>query len=184
VTALCDNADQLLELIPEESPPAGFELRVLDAVATNRPRHHHRSALAAALVLAIALFGGGWLIGASPTTPSNDDDSRPGTRAVLYTPLTDSTGQRIGQAYLYSDQPAWMYVSVNATRPNSTISCSVLHRDGTSTVLGTFQIVQGQAAWQFTETMAADTIVGATVADPQGQIISKAQFPPTHPDDG
>jgi hypothetical protein len=33
VTALCDNADQLLELIPEESPPAGFELRVLDAVA-------------------------------------------------------------------------------------------------------------------------------------------------------
>jgi hypothetical protein len=180
MSAFCDTADQLLELIPEESPPAGFEVRALTAIATPVVRTHYWSVVAAALVLAVAMLSGGWLIGHSGTL-TNGDDSHAGMRTVLYAPLTTSAGERVGQAYLYPDNPGWMYLTVPLPPPNAMIHCAILHSNSTTTPLGDFPLTGRLAAWQFTQPLKDNTIVTASITDLQGHVLSTAQFSPTQP---
>lgn len=180
MSAFCDTTDQLLELIPEASPPAGFEVRTLSAIAAPVRATHRWYTVAAAVVLGVALLALGWLLGrAGAGSTIGDDDRQSGVRAVLYAPLTTSTGERVGQVYVYPDRPGWMYVTVTLMPPNATVHCRIRHADGTVTPLGDFPLTGPDSAWKISPPVDEDTIVTASMTDPQGHILSTARFPPT-----
>ncbi|HEY1967004.1 MAG TPA: hypothetical protein VGH89_03590 [Pseudonocardia sp.] len=177
VAEFIDTSDRLLELMPEIPPPPGFETRVLAALRTGAPRSRHWGVLAAAVVLAVVLVSAGWLVGSASSASGKDDDSQPGTRTLLYSPVTGGQGQ-LGQAYLYPDDPAWMYLSATPTQREATVECVAVKPDHSTTALGTFQLPAGRGDWQLTTAVPKGAVVVATVYGPNGKIMGKAQFPP------
>src|SRR5882724_5845390 len=145
VCALTSTADELLTLVPEAEPPPGFEKRVVAAVMPDEPasapcRSRWPMATAASL-LSLSLVGAGWLAGsAGPANGSSYQQAAPGTRSVLYAPLTNHS-QEVGQAYLEPDQPSWVYLSLSANvRTDANLRCTLTDPDGASASLGTFAL--------------------------------------------
>jgi len=177
VSALTGTADQFLGLIPEVEAPQGFEKRVLAAL---NPRVAHSSRwpmAAAASTLAIILIGTGWLAGSLiPAKVSADQVAEPGTRTVLYAPLTNQT-QEVGQAYLEPDQPSWVYLSLSSNvKPDTNLRCTITDPDSGTASLGTFTLDHGRGAWSIPVPLQRDGKIVATVIDGAGRVIGSAHF--------
>jgi hypothetical protein len=181
VAELIDTSDRLLEMMPEIPPPPGFENRVLAALRTAEPRRRHWGVLAAAMVLAVALVSAGWLLGSATSAIGRDDDSQSGTRTLLYSPVTSGHDQ-LGQAYLYPDDPAWMYLSTARVQGETTVRCMAVKPDHSTTPLGTFRLPAGRGDWQLTTAVPEGAVVVATLYNTNGTIMGKARFPPAHQD--
>lgn len=177
IIALTDTSERLMELMPEIPPPPAFEQRVLTALRP-RPRQSRRlGVLAAAMLVMVALLGGGWLLGRQGSTPREDDDSRMGTRTLLYSPLTGANGQ-LGQVYLYPDDHAWMYLSSHAGQSPTTVSCAAIKTDKHTMPLGSYPLTNGQGGWALPTPIPAGAVVVATAYDATGHQMATAQFAP------
>ncbi|MEA2685243.1 MAG: hypothetical protein QOE93_438 [Actinomycetota bacterium] len=115
VDELAQVGDRLLLLAPEAEPPAGFESRVLAAVAsadTRPPLPAHRGrgprfGLVAALVAAAALAGG--LVATTLGTPPAVDEA-----GVIRTGLAVSQSGRVScRVVVTGDRPATVLVSLD-----------------------------------------------------------------------
>jgi hypothetical protein len=185
VSALTTTADELLGLLPGAEPPPGFEKRVLASLdpagAPRRPTaHSHRwPTTAAASTLALMLISAGFLLGSSvPTSVPPDQSSEPGTRTVLYAPLTNHSHE-IGQAYLEPNQPSWVYLSLSAdVQSDVTLRCMITEPDGVGASLGTFNLDHGHGGWSIPTPIQRDGMIVATVIDGAGRVIGSAHFAP------
>ncbi|GAA5161127.1 hypothetical protein GCM10023321_44860 [Pseudonocardia eucalypti] len=174
---LAETADRILELVPEADPPAGFELELMTTF--RRPGREYRwpASLAAAL-LAIALVLGGWIVGRSnPAASAPADDARPGVRTVLYAPLIKDE-LWLGQAYMDPDESGWMYISLTAPVPDTTITCDIIRPEGSTVRIGTFPFTHGHAEWGAATLTKLDAAAVARLSDSQGNVIASARFPP------
>lgn len=121
VGAMAEVADQLLAAAPQAEPPPGFEQRVL-ARLTGRSRRWPAvvvgAAAAAVLVFAFAL---------GRTSGSN----LPAVREVA---MRTPSGRVVGEAYVHTGAPAWVFAAVPGWKDDLTeYRLRVTLADGTST---------------------------------------------------
>lgn len=181
ITALTETSERLMELMPETVPPLGFQQRVLTAVAHHAPETRHGAVLVAAVLVVIALLCGAGLLGQQVTKPGSDHDRQPGTRTLLYSPLTGEHAQ-LGQVYLYPDEHAWMYLSTPTGKGPMTVRCAALKTDDDTMLLGTYPLINGSGGWQLRTSVPPGAVVVATVYDVHGNTVATAQFPPAQAD--
>ena len=193
VYALTNTADRLVELLPPAQPPAGFEQQVINALTPAPPpsRTRRRWLPATAVLLVLALAIGGWIIGRATHAPTPIhtntqaiNDAQAGERTVLYAPLTTaehhSAEQQIGQAYLYPDNPSWIYLSLDthSTTANDTIKCEIIRADGSTVPIGTFPVTHGRGTWAGPAPANRDTPATAKLINSAGHTLAKAHFIP------
>lgn len=125
LSSLAAAADELLLLVPERDPSAGFEGRVLARLAPGRPvtvrRHRARRAVLAAALGVVLLSVGGtgvWLatapdrdLAAAYRTTLDTADGRYLAAADLTTDA-DGAARSVGTVFLYEGNPSWAYVVV------------------------------------------------------------------------
>jgi hypothetical protein len=176
VSTLTRTGDRVVELIPGAEPPAGFEARVMAALAPAAPQRRRRWVPAAAGVAAVALLGGGWALGrASLGVAPLEADSA--TRAVLFEPLT-AGGQDVGQAFLYPGRPSWIYLSLDtdSKTTSDTVRCELVRQDGSTMAVGEFRLVKGYGGWGGPVTLDRGSLAAARVIDSTGATIATARF--------
>jgi Putative zinc-finger len=145
-------ADGLLTLAPEEEPPPGFELGVLNAI--HPPVARRRSilrplAFVATVAAAVAITATALLV-------SSREDRRlaDSYRATLQqangkyfraVPLADAAGRRAGVLFAYRGAPSWILVTVAPQHRGSVEQAELIGRDGRVLPLASFRLSDG--AW-------------------------------------
>jgi hypothetical protein len=160
VSELSSVGDELLELAPAHDPPAGFESRVLAALAEPPVRWRSRplaqrwqwlAAAAAAVVLAAALGAGSVLL-----ATAGDRRLAASYQAVLSqghgayflaAPLQGAKG-RVGTVYGYQGQPSWVMATLQPSTPHEgRFQVVVVTRDGRDLPLGDAVIGGATGTW-------------------------------------
>lgn len=176
VSALSLTGDRLIELLPDAEPSAGFEQRVLTALAPPTPRTRRRWVPAAAVLIALALAGGGWTLGRT-TLGIGPLETSSAARTVLFAPLT-SGDEELGQVYLYPGRPSWIYLSLDADNHaiSGAVRCELVRQDGSTVPLGTFHLAEGYGAWGTPVTLDRKSLAMARVIDSAGTTVATANF--------
>ena len=148
-------SDDLLTLVPEREPPAGFEARVLDRLSTRqapvRPlrRRLRRLSPAIAAVAAAATV-------AATLTLSYSSDRRLAAqyRAALHgaggqyfqsAALRTPDGQRVGTVFGYQGSPSWLFYVLDGRYSTGIYREQIVTRSGRSISLQPFRLVA--ASW-------------------------------------
>jgi hypothetical protein len=145
-------ADRLLTLAPEEEPPPGFELQVLNAI---QPTVARRRSIFRPLAF-VATVAAAVAITASALLVSFREDRRlaDSYRATLQqangkyfraVPLTDAAGRRGGVLFAYRGAPSWIVVTVAPSHRGSVGRAELIARDGRVLPLASFRLSDG--AW-------------------------------------
>jgi anti-sigma-K factor RskA len=174
-----DIGDRLLDLVPDAEPTLGFDHAVLARInpkAEARPdRRAHRSHWAhpsrriiSGLVAAAAIVAA-VVIPLSLT--SNHHSSQP---AELTASLQES-GRSVGSVDV-SGHPLWVYMNVHGEKPGGTVTCQLIHQNGTFVTVGTFQLVDGSGSWGAPVAGATSQYVGARLLSPSGSVVAQAIF--------
>jgi len=147
-----DVVDELLMLVPEHEPPAGFEARVLAAIgASTGPRRRVRSWLAAAAVL-LAAAGGGLAVRwadhderrlAGEYRRTLDVANGSSLRAAA---LVTSSGARSGDVFAYAGDPSWVFMTIDGA-PSGTYEVRLVTRDGRTHRIGECWVQGGRGSW-------------------------------------
>jgi hypothetical protein len=130
-----------------------------------------RMLAAAAVVVAVIAAGlGGWRIGAG---------SSPARHAAL--PLTQAsllsaTRQDVGDVFLYSGTPRWMYMSVDLGAGDERVTCQVISASGKVTAIGSFRLNDGYGAWGSSDPGNLGTVRGARLVSATGTVLAVASF--------
>lgn len=201
VAGLTSTVHRLVEqLVPEVSPPEGFRDRVLVAVRQPEPSEpepagpeaaepepaqtpaakRSRVPVAAALITGATLLIGGGLVWG----PADRSQPQPGAQAlssaptVVEAPLL-SDDRTIGRAYVHTDDPSWVFVSITDPRASTTtVSCMLLRRDGPEVSLGSFAVRGGRADWGARADVDSRTLAGAELTNARGRVVASADFTP------
>lgn len=175
VRALAGTADQLIELVPEASPPDGFERRVVAALTTSSRPPRRWPARAAALLGGLALITSGWLAFSRPTQPTQAPST--GIQLVRYAPVVGQD-QELGRAFFYPGDPPWIYLSLAARSgpAGTTVSCEAVRQDGATSSLGTLPLDHGDARWTVPTPAKPDPVVAARLVDQTGHTVAMARF--------
>jgi hypothetical protein len=176
VSALTITGDRIIELLPGAEPPAGFEQRVMTALMPPAPRPRRWWMPAAAVVITIALLSGGWTLGRA-SLGVGPLGAGAAARMVLFAPLT-AGGHEVGQAYLYPDQPSWIYLALDtdSATATGTVRCELVRHDGSTVPVGTFHLAKGYGAWGAPTTIDHNSLTSARVIDSTGVILATAHF--------
>jgi hypothetical protein len=176
LASLTSVGDGLLSLVPAHEPSSGFETRVLDRLRPVARRRHDKRLLAAAAVVLVAAAGAGGAAAdmairhGSPSAPIAAPPSD--LRSATFT----ADGTEAGKVFVYSGNPAWVYMSVNITRPVPTATCQVQHQDGSFETIGRVDLVHGYGHWG--GPMRTDpTVTAARLVAPDGSVIATAKLP-------
>ncbi|MGC8480115.1 MAG: zf-HC2 domain-containing protein [Acidimicrobiales bacterium] len=181
-----DIGDTLLLLAPSVEPPLGFDVRVLDAIASEPsrrmephpgavPRRHRRSGshargvgLSALLVASALLVGIG--IGRTvdaPVTP----------KTVTHAQLTGAVGtyaKELGSITFANGTPPWMVVSASHLGYSGSVTCELSLRDGATVRLGHFWISGGSGSWSTTLPVGVGSVVRVRILSDHGAILASA----------
>jgi hypothetical protein len=174
-------ADELVHLAAEADPPVGFESRLFERLEISDPEnvvrpgwgHRWRSvaAIAAALVLA---FGVGWVV-----HPSDGDKPRSAVTAPSSNELKAtlvSHGHYLGDASIYGNSPAWLFMAVEATSDTGRVRCTVTTADGRIHLVGSFTLNDGRGAWAAPLWVGKSPVRSAQVVDSGGRVLATANF--------
>ncbi len=171
--------EELLTLLPAVEPPPGFENKVLNSLVQPL-RHTRRRKLVAAAVAATAWIGA-WLTGAIVGFPvgsqdSSQDTGSPSSEAVIEAEFT-STGQPVGHAYVYTDQPTWAYMDMNQSGGQTgLVRCDLVLRDGRTIQIGTFRVAAGRGHWGSPVPVAAADLSSIRLVGTDGAVVAAASF--------
>jgi hypothetical protein len=160
VSELSSVGDELLQLAPAHDPPAGFEPRVLAALAEPPRRGRFQpfarrwrwvATAAAAVVLAAALGGGSVFL-----ATAGDRRLAAGYQAVLNqgqgayflaAPLQGTQG-RVGTVFGYQGQPSWAMATLqSSTQREGRFQVQVVTRDGRYLPLGDATLGGAKGTW-------------------------------------
>jgi hypothetical protein len=199
VRELAFTGEELLQLLPEVTPPAGFAYRMQQELcfSGNRRRGRGRgprvarshllvAAAAAAVVLAVGGGLGGWAVrggagaGAGAPAAGAGAGAAPGSATLHPATLTTAQHQVIGRVFLdnqgYLGSSGWVYVSVDSGTGNGTVVCQLLGQDGRVTTIGSFGLDGGYGYWGSPESMRGTTVVGARLLAKDGHVLASATF--------
>jgi hypothetical protein len=205
VRELAFTGEELLGLLPEVTPPAGFEFRARDQLGNTGHPHRRRRrpapahllvAAAAALVLATggglagwAARGGGGSAGAATAAGAQaagagaagaGAQAAAGPAVLHPAMLITAQHQVVGRIFLdnegYLGSSGWVYVSVDGGTGNGTVVCQLLGQDGRVTTIGSFGLDGGNGYWGSPESMRGTTVVGARLLAEDGHVLASATF--------
>jgi Putative zinc-finger len=187
VEDMAELGDSLLLLAPLHEPPAGFESRVLERRVHERgqggmaPRRHRRVFVAMGAVAAAMVAVAGVSIGLLVTGGSGFKVEHPaairavGGRALAVAVLSGHAGP-VGQAFLYSGAPSWLFMTVDADQVHGRVSCEVQTTDGSTVVLGNFEVDSAYRAWGATISVPPRQVRTVVLLDVQGQQVASGTF--------
>lgn len=136
--------DDLLGLVPSLEPSTGFETRVLNRVRpAAAPRRRTGVLTAAAVSIAVVAGFGGSAVEAA----LQHDHAARATVQDLRTGTFTVGGHQMGQIFLYTGKPAWVYMTVETNHPTNEITCRVVRTDGTVVDIGKFPVGDGYGHW-------------------------------------
>jgi hypothetical protein len=175
-------ADGLLTLAPEEEPPIGFELGVLQAIQPPAPARRRRSvwrplAVAAVVAAAVAVTAGGMLAGFR-------DDRRLADqyRAALAEAngayfaarqLVDPAGRRGGVLFVYRGAPSWILVTVDPAYRETVAEAELVVRTGRRIPLPAFGLADG--AWGGAIPVDLEDVAAVHLTGQDGRSVLVAQ---------
>lgn len=165
--------DAMLLLAPEVEPPWGFESRLLgklrttDAVPATSRRLRAGALLVAALLLVVAGFG----IGA--TLNRNGSSTHYATSSPLTGRLT-SNGKTLGQVFISSGHPAWIYMALDDANISGVARCEVTLKSGRVESVGHFAVSHGYGAWTAALRGTAGEVRSAQLVNKNGTVIASA----------
>jgi Putative zinc-finger len=159
--------DQLVGLIPDTEPPLGFDRRVLSRVDSTRRRPRRirwviGASVAAACIAVAALV--------APEVSSNHHAGTSEALAVLRT-----NGEMVGSVYI-DGHPPWVEMSVHGIGVTGPVSCELVNPDGSTTTIGTFDLVGGSGSWGAPLGEASSDPSAARLVDSSGHVIASASF--------
>jgi hypothetical protein len=143
--------DDLLLVAPEEEPPAGFEDRVLAAIAPPKPARKRFRLRAWRPLVAVA--AGAALASAVLVNVYHDDHklaneyrqalaAADGSRFVA-TPLRDAAGVKRGSLSLYDGKPSWLVLALAGQQRNEPVRAELVTRSGRRVPLRGFALRSG-----------------------------------------
>lgn len=167
--------EELLTLLPAVEPPPGFENKVLNSLV--RPVRHARKRKLVATAVAATAWIGAWLTGALVGFPVGSQDSAsPPSEAVIEAEFT-STGQPVGHAYVYADEPTWAYMDMNQTGGQTgLVRCDLVLRNGRTIEIGTFRVAAGRGHWGSPVPVAAADLSSIRLVGTDGTVMAAASF--------
>jgi hypothetical protein len=155
---LAEAADLLLLVPPEAEPPSGFETRVLNRMSTPlRPRRAR--VLLAAAVIVLALVAGGVAV-----RVVGGDENGSGLRSAV---LADRGGRRVGEVFVYDDDPAWMFVTVEGA-PDGAYEIEVAFDDGRVERRPAPWMDAGDGSWGHTVDLDVDDLAAIRLIGEKG----------------
>ena len=179
VQGLTRTATQLLILLPEHQPPAGFAARTIRRLphaarhrATRRPRDKFPAVAAAIIAVTCAMAG--FALHAMPMQPHHPAGLPP--PALRSASLTTARHQAIGTVFLQGGSQPWLYMAVDTGGGNSTVICLLHERDGQIITVGSFQLASGYGSWGSPEPDQAAGITSVRLKSLDGAIVATATF--------
>jgi anti-sigma-K factor RskA len=199
VASLAVAADEVLLAAPEATPPAGFDARVLAALATQReaaeregtvavPRRRHphrRRAWVGAAAAAVLVVVGGLtaLVGSDdPPNPSTPEPS-----AVATVAMRGNQGKVVGEATMTGSRPVQVVVDMPAwddlverwgEDPAGGYWLVLETRDGARTMQEIGERDEDAAAvtWTMAVDVAATDVAAVSVVDGEGRVWCSGRF--------
>jgi hypothetical protein len=156
---LSEVADELVMLTPAQEPPAGFESRVVEAIAPrqSRSRGVRRWFSPRRLVPAVALVLATAAVTALALVAVYSDDRRTAERYretlaqadgryFEAQALRDAAGDRSGVAFGYEGSPSWLLLTVAPEHRDAAVRAELVTKDGRTIPLRGFDLDR-EGAW-------------------------------------
>jgi hypothetical protein len=195
VRQLAATGEDLVGLLPQVEPPAGFETRVLERIGIERsdpPRRERarsrratpsrpstlsRRVLAiAAVSLAVVAAGlGGWGL-RGLTSPAAPVAQAPAASPLSSGTLLSADHQDVGKVFYYAGASRWMYMSVDLPAGLGTVRCQLRTADGHYITVGSFWLASGYGSWAGPDHGTHAPITGARLVDAKGTVLATARF--------
>jgi hypothetical protein len=179
VQDLTRTATQLLALLPEAQPPAGFAARTIQRLphaarhhATRRPRDKFPAV--AATIIAVTTAMAGFALHGMPMQPRHPASLA--SPALYSASLTTARHQAVGTVFLHGGSQPWLYMAVDTGPGNSTLICQLHERDGQIITVGSFQLASGYGSWGSPEPDQAADITSVRLKSLDGTIVATATF--------
>jgi hypothetical protein len=143
--------DELLLLVPEAEPPAGFDSRVLAALDRGAPRGRRRMRLLAAAAMLVGALVASLAWG---RTTADDRTLADQYRQVLSTAdgsYLRAADLKVGRAnagnvFAYQGQPSWVFVTVEGAR-SATYDVRLVTTAGGTVWIGSCTVHDGIGSW-------------------------------------
>jgi Putative zinc-finger len=175
-------ADGLLTLAPEQEPPIGFELGVLQAIQPPSPKRRwaiwRPLAVAAVVAAAVAVTAGGMLLGFRDdrrladqyrAALSEANGAYFGARQLL-----DPAGRRGGVLFVYRGAPSWILVTVDPSAREDVAAAELVERSGRQISLPAFDLADG--AWGGAIPVDLADVAAVHLTDADGRSVLVAQL--------
>jgi hypothetical protein len=154
LAATAEVVDELLLLVPEHEPPAGFESSVLARLTpAASPRRRLRSGLLwAASIVAAAILAAGAVWWQTADDRELAGDYRH-TLTIAHghglsaAPLLLAGGAETGTVFAYDGSPSWIYITFRSAPPQGRYDVRLQTRDGRRLALRPFTARPGGTAW-------------------------------------
>ncbi|MEU8799246.1 zf-HC2 domain-containing protein [Spirillospora sp. NPDC048819] len=166
--------DELLQLVPEMQPPAGFEAAAL--APTRNRRRPHRLRTTVLLAASAALIAGA--TGGAVWQQTESDRQLAGkyrqTLAVANgqylrtVPVNGTSTTPSGYVFAYQGSPAWLFVTMTAVSRPGDYRISLVSRDGREFGLGTMTVQGDRGSWGKTIPVAVHDILVIRFHGPPG----------------
>lgn len=145
-----------------------------DGIRRRGPGRMRRALAAAGVGLAIVVAGiGGWRLGVETAPATVASASGPLSSAGL---VSSVTHEHVGQVFLYSGSPGWLYMSVDMGSGSGTVTCQVLGKDGRVTTIGSFRLADGYGAWGSPDPGYLGQLSGARLVADNGTVLASGTF--------
>lgn len=133
-----------------------------------------RALSVAAICLAVVAAGvGGWAAGSATSAPTTTAAAGQLAPASLVT----AGGESVGQVFLYSGSPHWVYMWVDMEAGNESVTCQLVTADGKTHTLGSFQLADGYGSWASPNPGSFENVTGARLLSATGSVLATATFP-------
>jgi len=206
VRQLMATSEQLVGLLPEREPSAGFETRVLSRLGFPAPlpgpATQPRPALTGPAAPAPAAAGArpaaaasapwtrrllaaaasivvlaGVAVGGWGLGRSSAAHMASPAQAALSSAMFVTPGHRgAGEVFVYRGAPSWLYMSVDLPSGDGMVTCQLIGSNGKVTTVGSFQLANGYGAWGSPDPWAPASIDGARLVAADGTVLAVASL--------
>lgn len=191
VSELSSVGEDLLLLAPPQEPPAGFEARVLGALAPSEPlpaggRSGRRRLVAAAALVAallVSIAAGGWSVflataGDRRLAESYQTVLAEGRGSFFAAAPVEGPGGRVGTVFGYEGQPSWVVMTLGSGTPGQAFRIDAVTDNGRRLPLGE-ETLGGGDVWASRLPVALSTVRELRFEGTDGsQLVASFASPP------
>lgn len=129
---------------------------------------------AAAAVLVAATFAATNFLGGHSVAPAGTHVAS--VDVVRSAELVSVSGRDLGQTYVYSSNPSWVFMNVQRSALAGTYMCHLRLTDGHDVAAGTLVVSHGSGEWAHTVDVDVSQLRTAALETPTGQVVATATF--------